>query len=230
MFRYRFLLKPDRQVDFEVDETRPLPDVDPSGPVPGWLLLERFKCENCPLAVGSRETCPAAVSIRAAVETFGSFVSFETIRVEVRVEQFQFIGEVPSQNAVRSLVGLLLSLSACPILSRLRPMARYHLPFGDREHTEFRFLGMYLIAQRLRQLRGLEPDWELTGLLDLFRQLHAVNRRLAERLRDASTQDAAINSLIILDSLAYSAQAEVESRLSSLEPLFALYLQEPDKG
>lgn len=225
MFRYLFRLGGDRQVEFEVDETRPLPDVDPDGPVPGWLRLERFRCEVCPLPAGGRRTCPAAIAVRTAVETFGSFVSFETLRVEVRVEQFQFSGEVPAQNAIRSLVGLLLSLSTCPILSRLRPMARYHLPFGDREHTEFRFLGMYLIAQRLRQIQGLVPDWELAGLLALFADLHAVNRHLAERLRDASTQDAAINSLIILDSLAYSAQAEVEGQLEKFKPLFSMYLE-----
>jgi len=223
MFHYSFSFGQGERAEFEVDESGDTSLEDASQDYPAWVKLERFKCDLCTLPPGSRRTCPAALSVQPAVEAFANCFSFEKLKVEVRVDRLLFSGEIPAQNAVRSLVGLLLSLSSCPVLSRLRPMAHFHLPFGSRQHTAFRFLGMYLIAQRLRQLEGLAPDWEMGGLLDLFKQIHEVNRNLAERLRDASTQDAAINSLIILDSLAYAAEADVESSLEQLRPLYRMY-------
>jgi len=224
MFRYVFLPEGAAPIPFEIDETRPLPDSDPTGELPDWLKLTVHKCEVCPLADDARRSCPAALAARPVIEAFSGHISFETLRVEVHMEQFQVSGEVPAQQAVRSLLGLVFSLSACPVLSKLRPMARYHLPFGSREHTEFRFLGMYLIAQRLRAQAGLEPDWDLDGLLALFQQIHAVNRLLAERLRDATTEDAALNSLVILDHMATSAEVSLNRQLDKLRDLFAQYL------
>lgn len=224
MFRYVFHTEGAEPITFDIDETQALPDRDPSGELPAWLRLSEHKCEVCPLANDARRSCPAALAARPVIESFSGHISFETLRVEVHMDQFQLFGEVPAQQAVRSLLGLLFSLSACPVLSKLRPMARYHLPFGSREHTEFRFLGMYLIAQRLRAQAGLEPDWKLDGLLDLFQQIHAVNRMLAERLRDATTQDAALNSLVILDHMATSAEVSLNRRLEKLQALFGQYL------
>ncbi len=224
MFRYVFHPAGGQPIPFDVDETRPLPDEEPGDEIPAWMRLPVHKCEVCPLADDSRRACPAALAARPVIEAFSGHISFETLRVEVHMDQFQLFGEVPAQQAVRSLLGLLFSLSACPVLSKLRPMAHYHLPFGSREHTEFRFLGMYLIAQRLRAEDGLEPDWELTGLLDLFGQIHAVNRMLAERMRDATIGDAALNSLVILDHLATSAEVSLSRRLRKLRGLFDQYL------
>jgi hypothetical protein len=129
-----------------------------------------------------------------------------------------------TQSAVRSLIGLLMALSACPVMQKLRPMARHHLPFGDQAHTMFRYVGMYLIAQYLRARRGDAPDWNMAGLLTLFSQLHQVNRHLADRIRAASEADATVNSLIFLDTFATSAEIDVEECLVDLEPHFAAYL------
>ena len=224
MLEYCFIFGQGNRVDFEVDQTGDTSSEDAERDYPSWVELESFKCDICTLPPGSRRTCPAALSIQPAVEAFADCFSYDKMNVEVRLDKLLIRGEVPAQNAVRSLVGLLMSLSSCPVLSRLRPMARFHLPFASREHTAFRFLGMYLIAQRLRQRKGLAPDWEMNGLLDLLKQIHMVNRNLAERLRDASTQDATINSLIILDSLAHAAESDIGSSLEELRPFFRMYL------
>ena len=131
-----------------------------------------------------------------------------------------------TQQAVRSLVGLLLALSRCPVMENLRPMAHFHLPFADMEHTQFRALGMYLIAQYLRNGMGLNPDWTLDGLLELYQNLQVVNRKLADRVRAASERDATVNGLIILDALAQSVELGINQNLKKLRPLFEMYMRD----
>jgi len=225
MIRYSFTFDENTTITFEVEVGSDTSAEDPPAPVPGWLALDQHTCPDCALPVGSRRTCPAAVSIRPVVEAFSNRLSYETVHVVVTGPRGRLEHTMATQGAVRSLVGLLLALSSCPVMQKLRPMAQHHLPFGDQSHTMFRFVGMYLIAQYLRTSRGKgAPDWELAGLLGLFNELHQVNKRLAERIRAASQADAAVNSLIFLDTFATSVEIDVEDCLVDLEPHFAAYL------
>jgi hypothetical protein len=85
---------------------------------------------------------------------------------------------------------------------------------------------MHLVAQYLRWIDGRTPDWELKELLQLFRDLHRTNIRLADRIRAASKEDATVNSLVILDALADAAELTVEKGLGRLRPVFSIYLEE----
>lgn len=228
MIGYTFTFDEHTSIDFQVDMDSDTSVEDPTAPVPDWLALDRFGCTDCALPVGSRRTCPAALSIRPVVEAFTDRMSYETVHVVVTGPSGRLEHTMANQSAVRSLIGLLMALSACPVMQKLRPMAQHHLPFGNQQHTMFRFVGMYLIAQYLRVTRGRgAPDWELTGLLKLFSQLHQVNKKLADRIRAASEADAAVNSLIFLDTFATSAELDVEDCLVDLEPHFAAYFDEP---
>lgn len=225
MIHYSFFVDENCTFDFAVDENSDTSVEVPGEPVPEWIRLERLKCPDCPLAPGSRMTCPAALSIKPVVEAFGNSVSFQSIRVMAEINGVKLEATVPAQHAVRSLVGLLLALSSCPVMEKLRPMAHFHLPFGGQEHTAFRHLGTYLIAQYLRQRHGLTPSWDLGELLELFKRLHRVNRALADRLREASSQDATINSLISLDTFAKSAEMDIEEHFAHWEKIFEPYLK-----
>lgn len=230
MIHYSFFVDEGSTADFAVDENGDTSVEVPGEPVPEWVRLERSQCTDCPLAPGSRKTCPAALSIKPVVEAFGNSVSFENIQVKAQVNGVKLEATVPAQHAVRPLVGLLLALSSCPVMTKLRPMAHFHLPFGGQEHTAFRHLGTYLIAQYLRQRHGLAPAWDLTELRGLFMRLHMVNRALAERLREASVQDATVNSLITLDTFAKSAEMDIEEHFSQWEEIFEPYLKDPVRG
>jgi hypothetical protein len=223
MIRYSFTFDPDTTLEFEVDEQVSTPDIE-SADLPPWLLLANHRCEDCPSFLDDRHTCPAAVAIRPVVEAFSKRISFEDVDVRVDLHGVEIKAHVSTQEAVRCLVGLLLARSACPILEKLRPMAHFHLPFGDRQHTAFRFLGMHLVAQYLKARDGHRPDWELAELLEMLRRLRRVNIRLADRIRAASELDAAVNSLVILDALASTAELSVEKGLDRLRPIFATYL------
>jgi len=225
MIAYTFTFDQTTSIEFEVDVDSDTSAKDPAEPVPDWLALDRYRCADCTVPAGSRRTCPAAVSIKPAVEAFSNRLSHETVHVVVTGPRGRLEHTMASQGAVRSLLGLLMALSSCPVMRKLRPMAQHHLPFGDEAHTMFRFVGMYLIAQYLRSTRGKgPPDWELKGLLRLFAQLHQVNKHLAERIRAASEADATVNSLVFLDAFATSAEIDVEDCLVDLESHFAAYL------
>jgi hypothetical protein len=150
-------------------------------------------------------------------------VSYETVDVCVNTQGIRFEATLPVQNAARSIVGLLLALSSCPIMMKLRPMAQYHLPFGGKGHTTFRFLGMYLIAQYLEQIDGKEPDWNLEGLLELFKLIYKTNQSLAKRIRLATEEDATVNSLIFLDTFVHAVELDIEQGLTKLRPVFSVY-------
>lgn len=229
MIRYTLSFEDTERLVLEIDDHGyTSPDcADPD--VPDWLLLERFRCGECPLPPGSRLTCPAAVAIRPVLEAIPSRLSYEKVQLEVERDEARLLATVSTQRAVRSLIGLLLPLSSCPIMIKLRPMAHLHLPLSGRAHTAFRFLGMHLIVQYLRSLEGDEaPDWHLEELLELFDQLHSVNRHLAERVRAATREDAAVNAVVLLDAFADDVAEEIEASLGRLRRLFAVYFDEAD--
>lgn len=226
MIHYRFILDEQTELDFEIDDNGDSSDESGLTEIPRWLALDAYTCDHCPLPPGSRRTCPAALALKPVVDAFGDRVAHETVKVIVQLEGLKLEAVSPTQNAVRSLAGLLMPLSACPYMQKLRPMAHFHLPFGSRERTIFRSLGMYLIAQRLRQLNGLEPDWSMEGLHQAYVDIHRANCKIADRLRAGTRQDAAVNSLVILDSFADAIEMSIEQSFKQLESLFAVYLAE----
>ena len=226
MIRYKFAFEDGSEMEFEADENGDASSEEYLESLPGWLALDRFCCDHCAVEPDSRRACPAALSIRPLIEAFGRRVSHENVLVTVLVNDVKMEAVTSLQNGVRSLGGLLLALSACPTMMKLRPMARFHLPFGDMDQTVFRAVGMYLTAQHLRQVKGLTPDWSLDGLKDVYGEVHRVNEKLADRIRAASQADATVNSLIILDSLGHIVELRIKKNLEKLVPLFAAYLED----
>ncbi len=228
MISYRLVFESDDQLVFDVDEESDTSAELSGEQYPEWVRLDQHTCPECSLPLRSRVTCPAALAILPVVEAIGPRASYEEVLVYVNVADVELKATVPVQRALRSIVGLLLALSSCPVLAQLRPMARIHLPFSRRHHTVFRFVGMYLIAQYLRSLRGLTSERKLKGLLRLFDDLHEVNIALADRIRSAVELDAAVNSLILLDTFALDVEMDVERELEDLAGLFETWLDEPE--
>ena len=224
MIRYTIQFGDAGSAQFEVDEYGNTSVEDDRAEFPEWMLLENRRCAACTLPEGSRKTCPAALAIEPVINAFGKLISFEKVHMTVELHNVTVQADISAQRAIRAVTGLMFALSDCPVLQKLRPMANFHIPFATPEHTSFRFLGNHLIAQYLRNEKGLEPDWELNELLQLLRNVHSVNRVLAGRIRAASEADAAVNSLILLDAFADQVEAGIEEKLEQLRPLFWMYL------
>ena len=92
----------------------------------------------------------------------------------------------------------MMATSSCPILSRLKPLASFHLPFATMDETVRRIVGAYLIKERFHYVnkkKNHEPDWDLKGIQSLYEDLEVVNCQLMSRLRDASNEDANYNAM-----------------------------------
>jgi len=190
---------------------------------PEWTRLGYSQCDNCRLSQDV-EYCPIALNLHRVVETFRDSVSFEKVTVTVETAERNYSKVTTLQKGLSSLVGLIMVTSGCPIMDKLRPMARFHLPFATSTETFYRALSMYLVAQLFKLRSGRQPDWELQGLIDIYADIKHVNRGMSHRLAAASSRDANVNALIILHAFAEGVPYFVSSSLEELERFFPKHL------
>ncbi|MDP3152770.1 MAG: hypothetical protein Q8N23_08875 [Archangium sp.] len=190
-------------------------------PPPAWAKLSFQKCPNCPLREEDSPHCPAALGLTDVVAQFADIFSYERVSARVTVpERVYEQVDVSVQEALSSLLGVYMVTSGCPVLSKLRPMVRFHLPFQTELETITRATSMYLLGQYLVAQDGGTPDWSLAGLSSNYEATSVVNRAFAARLRAAAPKDANVNALIRLDSVARSVPDLIDSQMDELRFLF----------
>ena len=189
------------------------PPADP----PFWTKLEFNQCENCPLNPAEHPQCPAAVHMVSALEPLKALVSFDTVGVTVTQPERTVHAETSAQQAMSSVLGLIMATAGCPWTDRFRPMARFHLPFASEMETVYRSISMFLLA---RELAGAGSSRGFAQLEHLYENLHLVNRDMARRLGAATRTDPARNAMALLDSFATLLPAALERQLDELKPLF----------
>lgn len=195
---YRFALKDGSQQRFSVDLDR----AGTSAAVaPEWTRLGFHQCANCPLQAEQSPHCPPAVDLAPVIAAFAPIISHLEARVDVETPERTISKDCQVQQALSSLVGLIMATSACPILGQLRGLARTHLPFATLEETLSRSVSAYLLKQLLVHRQGGQPDWELNGLKALYAELETLNAHFKKRVNAAAKQDAAINAVAALGVL-----------------------------
>jgi hypothetical protein len=200
----------------------------PRSSYPDWTRLGHHQCANCPLAESEHPRCPAAASLVEVIEQFGKSLSIEEVEVRIQVEERQYLKRCSLQEAVSSLIGIYMVTSGCPVMAKLRPMVRFHLPFSTLEETRYRAISMYLLAQYFLARRGQDPDWTLTRFVKLYEEILTVNSAFAKRLATARVEDASLNAIVRLDAVASSIAFTVDQQiLDELEQLFQAYLGGP---
>jgi hypothetical protein len=217
--RYRFDLPDGSQklldLTFNAADFR-LANAAPADP-PFWTELKFSQCANCPLNAADHPHCPAALHMAPAVESLKALVSFDTVGVTVIQAERTIHAEISAQQAMSSVLGLIMATSGCPWTDRLRPMARFHLPFASEAETVYRSVCMFLLA---RALVGADEAQGFAALEKLYENLHVVNRDMARRLGAATRTDPARNAIALLDSYTTLLPAALESSLEELKPLF----------
>ena len=203
-------------------------DLAPVPPEPGpeWARLGFQQCGNCPLKVAEIRDCPFATALARPMAVLARSPSYEEVAVTVSWRGREVRQHTTLQRALGSLLGLLGATSGCPHTRMLRAMAWFHEPFSSSSETFYRVVGTYLLGQHLRQERGLEPDWNLDGLRELYRNLRQVNLGMAGRLRAAAEEDSSLNGLILLDLLAADTLYSLDSYEGELDGFFAEFFEE----
>ena len=195
--------------------------------LPAWTALTFHQCPNCPLSPASQPHCPLAVGIVDLAGFFAGLISYQEVTVRLETREREFRRTTSAQKGISSLLGIYMVSSGCPVLARLRPMVRFHLPFASLTETVYRALSMHLVAQFLKQRRGLVPQWDLDPLIRAYEEVQTVNRSFADRLRQIEQHDAGTNAVVVLDSFAgYVSLALDAGALDELEPLFAAYMED----
>lgn len=188
------------------------------GPRPAWTDLAFKQCENCPLDAQEVSACPAAARLAAIVPQFEEVVSYDELFVEVDTPERRVVATTSVQQALSSLIGLVMATSGCPRTRFFRLMARYHLPLATEEETAFRALGTYAL-QTATTSDGQPAPLDLTQLLDLYRELRVVNQAMTRRLSSAVRADSTLNAVVILDVFAMAVPAVIEDAFAPFRPL-----------
>jgi hypothetical protein len=224
--RYGFDL-PDgskKQVDLSFDPANfRLINQAPADP-PFWTELKFSQCANCPLNADEHRHCPSALHMASAVASLKDLVSFDAVGVTVTQAERTVHAQTTAQQAMSSVLGLIMATSGCPWTDRLRPMARFHLPFASEAETVYRSVCMFLLA---RELVGAGDTHGFATLNDLYENLHVVNRDMSRRLGAATRTDPARNAMALLDSYTTLLPAALESSLQELKPLFDAWRRTP---
>lgn len=200
---YNLHLKSGKDYTFEVDiDRQDCKEMAKNEVHAFWTKLDYNQCSNCPLRVSNCMYCPVALDIEGVAKKFGDVISIEPVDVWVYTKDRSFFKNCSVQEALKSLFGLIMASGRCPILSRLKPLAYFHLPFANQDETVYHLVGSYLIKQHLLYSEGKsDPDWSLKGVEELYEQLETVNSCLMNRLRDTSNKDANLNALYLFMTL-----------------------------
>lgn len=205
---------------FEIDLERSRHGVPPAtGTPPEWTLLEFQCCSNCPFESSSNPWCPTALDIVPIAQPFTGSLSIDRVDVWVHTAERSYFKNCDLQTALKSLFGLVMATSACPHMSRLKPLAYFHLPFATLEETVHRTVGAYLVNQYLARSEGGRPDWDLKNLEGLYSELRTVNIHFMKRIRKASTEDANINALQSFVSISSVVEMGIDDMLGKMVPL-----------
>ena len=229
--RYRFTFDDGSERVFDVvldDATLALQPPARPAPAPAWAALDNERCPNCPLQADVSPQCPAAMAVDPVIAAFHRQISHHEVLVSIETKERTVSRRAPVSTGISALIGLLMSTSGCPVLGKMRPMARTHLPFATLDETIYRAASMYLLAQYVVAQRGGAPDWSLDGLAAVYREVHTVNKAFLKRLRTLQIEDASLNAVVGLDCFAtfttMTVQAGRGDALADLSALFSAYL------
>jgi Domain of unknown function (DUF6901) len=226
-FSYKFSFKDGKEKTFTAHIDNSTFDLvrKSENALPEWAKLKEFRCPHCPLSELDYEYCPVAVNLADVLDFFKDFFSYENVSLTIDSEERQYKKETSLQAGLSGLIGILMVTSGCPVMGKLRPMVRHHLPFASLEETQYRVLSMYLLAQYIKWKKGECPDWEMKDLKVMYDDIRVLNQNVCKKIRNLEHKDANINSVVILDNFANYINFNLdEDALEDLEIIFRDYL------
>lgn len=227
-FKYHFSFESGEKRDFEImlaPDTLNIIRNKEAGPLPAWVERRYHQCPHCTLKGPENTYCPIAVEVIDLIEAFKDHVSHEMVEVLVETEERHYSRRLPLQHAVSSLLGIYMTTSGCPIMEKLKPMVRFHLPFASLEETVYRHISMYLTAQFLRAQKGLPADWKLEHLLSTYEEIHQLNIAFCKRITSEVAKDASLNAVVILSNFADFVPFNIsDCEIGNLATIFRSYL------
>ncbi|MEN9839256.1 MAG: hypothetical protein RL177_735 [Bacteroidota bacterium] len=225
-YAYTFDFEDERRIAIDVvlDDADLSCQSPPPEVLPEWTRLEVLQCPNCPLNPAQVTHCPVAVNLVRITDAFNDVVSHDTATITIRTKERTYLKTCGTQEGLGSLLGILMATSGCPILDKLRPMVRTHLPFASLRENLYRAVSMYILSQHVRERKGLDSRYDLSGLMEIYQDVSDVNHAMGNRIRAHFEKDANVNALVVLNCMAqYTAITIEDGLLDELDLLFKGY-------
>ena len=225
---YRFYFQDDQTcLSYVIDPDNPNKSTTRSSKSVSWTELKNCQCSNCPLSASKHKHCPAAVDMQRVIEDFSRLPAMKKVDVHVLSPEREYRKVTGIEEGLRSLMGLIMAESNCPILSKLRPMAYTHLPFTTQSEFIIRSVGTYLLRQYYHRQSKNQADWDLKGLIALNQELRLVNQALWQRVNTGSPGDSNLKALLSFFAMSSSVSFSLEAQLAKVRPAF---LEDTDLG
>jgi hypothetical protein len=221
LIEYRFEFDGDQDaLAYTIDTENPENGTTQSKVAADWTLLSNCQCSNCPLKKSTENRCPAAVDMQQVIEDFGERPGLSQVDVYVITSDRDYHKKTGVEEGLRSLMGLIMANSECPILTELKPMAYTHLPFSSQAEFILRSVGSYLVKQHYLSQNIKQPDWELKGLIALNQELRLVNQAMWQRIHGACKKDSNLKALLSFFAMSSSVSYSLEAQLSKIKHAF----------
>jgi hypothetical protein len=224
---YRFSLPNDIEEVFDLTfDTLTVELVNhPHTNLPFWTELEYQQCPHCPLTLETHRHCPVAVNLIVAIDRFDRLMSFDRVQVNVISTERQVAHPTSAQEGISSLMGLLIAGSSCPYTHFFKPMARFHLPFANKDETLWRAAATYLLARYFTDQGLGQADMDLGGLIKIYNDVARLNDYMVDRLRAATSKDSTVNALVHLDVFAKFLSPPLQDSLNQIKHIFEPFLK-----
>ena len=227
---YKFTLADDSEEVFElVFDARTIELViNDQEPPPAWAELIYHQCPSCPMKPDTHLYCPVARNLATAVGRLDHLMSFDRVSVQVISTERRVSLNTSAQEGISSLMGLLIAGSSCPVTHFFKPMARYHLPFANKDETLWRAAATFLLASYFGEGGLKKSDISLDGLINIYYDVALLNDHMVERVRSATSKDSAVNALVHLDVFAKFLTPPLEDSLNQIKHIFSPFLNQKE--
>lgn len=218
---YTFTMDDGKILNYRIDFERSPPNAQTSQNYPKWTALSFQQCRDCPLHPQEHQYCPVATDGKDIIMGFRDILSCSSATVQVKTPEREYFKHCDAQTGLRALIGFVMATSSCPILSKMRGMAHYHLPFASIEEIVYRTASSYLLSQYFVHRDGGQADLDLNGLKQYFDVVKNVNYDFLQRIRVASEADSNLDVLATLFSISSFMSADsLDEHLEKMRPLF----------
>jgi len=214
-YNYKFIFKSGEEQEFKIELDRLSLNIIQTGDPYRykWTKLNCCKCPNCTLDERQHEFCPIALNLVDIIDYFSIFISSEPVEVIVTANERTYSKEVTLQQGVSSLIGIYMVTSGCPVMEKLKPMVRFHLPFATLEETMYRAISMFLVSQYFLYRHGGYPELNLEKLHKAYDNVKIVNQSFLKRLQTIDTKDSNLKAVVVLDHFAKGVNFSIDSKM-----------------
>ena len=212
-----------KNTDYVFDQTVVLTDqyyehAAPEGEPPQWCDLEYKRCPNCTLDPIWHKRCPLAVRLIPYVN-LPSIKSYDEVTAVVEMDHKTTSTETSAQEALSSLMGVIMASSGCPHTRFFKPMAWHHHPFATPEETLYLACTTYLSSYVFSN-KDHSCEVSFDDLKEIYNNIHQVNVHIAQRIHNHSATDSALNAIVLLDMITKDLPLAVDEGLTELTQIF----------